>query len=282
MLEVMANGGLGNQMFQYAFLCYLQSAGNDVELNISDFQVHSHHNGFELERIFGITGPYNYSVSKIGTNNNSLFIRSLKKLLHARIVNQNEYYENINLSNIPLKKIEQNILFYGYWQNKKYLKCVREKLKSDFSFPTLNDKNKVLYEKIKNKDSVSVHIRRGDYLKDESLSSICDIVYYKEAIKLCQKRIDDPVFVFFSDDIKWCRDNFHNLKAIFVDWNTGVESYRDMQMMSLCSHNIIANSTFSFWGAWLNNNMEKIVIAPVKWTTSFGSKRICEDNWILI
>lgn len=282
MLEVMANGGLGNQMFQYAFLCYLQSVGNDVKLNISDFQVHRHHNGFELERIFGITGPYNYSISKIGTNNNSLFIRSLKKLLHARIVNENEYYENKIFSNIPLKKIEQNILFYGYWQDKKYLECVREKLKSDFSFPTLNDKNKVLYEKLKNKDSVSVHVRRGDYLKDESISSICDTEYYKEAIKLCQKRIDDPVFVFFSDDIKWCRENFHNLKAVFVDWNAGLESYRDMQMMSLCSHNIIANSTFSFWGAWLNNNMEKIVIAPVKWTTSFGSKRICEDNWILI
>src|SRR5690606_38192956 len=145
---------------------------------------------------------------------------------------------------------------------------VAEELREHFQFPQITDiKNKELIQHIQQRNSVSLHVRRGDYLiaSNQHLGSICDNAYYEKAITYINEKTDSPLFVIFSNDIPWCKETFNNIDAIFVDWNTGNQSYIDMQLMSLCKHNIIANSSFSWWGAWLNNNPDKIVVSPNKW-----------------
>jgi hypothetical protein len=135
-------------------------------------------------------------------------------------------------------------------------------------------------------NSISIHVRRGDYLNHESYKNICGLNYYCSAIRYIKTLIMDPFFIVFSDDILWCKENLNNIlsdtSVIYVDWNTGKESYKDMQLISNCKHNIIANSSFSWWGAWLNTFPNKIIIAPKKWlnTNIESTPRIA--NWLLM
>ena len=121
-----------------------------------------------------------------------------------------------------------------------------------------------------------MHIRRGDYLQINNGTIVLPISYYHMAIKMMLKRVKDPTFLFFSDDMEWVKENIHVPNAIYVDWNTGKESWQDMYLMSMCNHNIIANSSFSWWGAWLNNHKDKIVVSP-KW-----DEEIIPEEWIQV
>lgn len=122
---------------------------------------------------------------------------------------------------------------------------------------------------IKSCNAVSLHIRRGDYISNATTNTIhgtCNLDYYKRAVEYIKKNSVSPIFFIFSDDIDWVKDNLHlNEKHYYIDWNNADTNYEDMRLMSLCKHNVIANSSFSWWGAWLNNNPKKIVIAPQKW-----------------
>jgi len=172
---------------------------------------------------------------------------------------------------------QDNILFNGYFQSEKYLD--RElilKLYSidDISLEYINDKYKNIIS-----NSVSIHVRRGDYLNKYDKHPVQDINYYNLAMKYFR---DYKKFIIFSDDIEWCKTNFIGDQFIFIE---GEHDYIDLWLMSLCDHNIIANSSFSWWGAWLNQNINKKVIAPKNW---FGPKKkldtidlYCKD-WILI
>ena len=126
-------------------------------------------------------------------------------------------------------------------------------------------------------NSVCVHVRRGDYAAARSYHSFFGLLpkeYYEKAIAKIKNEADGPTFYFFSDDPAWCRATFTGLKAEFIDHNAGEQAHKDMVLMSSCRHNIIANSSFSWWGAWLNNNPEKIVAAPASW---FKSNRVNSD-----
>ena len=126
-----------------------------------------------------------------------------------------------------------------------------------------------ILNEIENSNSISIHIRRGDYMSPENYNMygcIATPTYYKKAIKVIEEKVENPTFFVFSNDMDWVKKNIQiNSRVFYIDINSGNGSYKDMQLMSNCKHNIIANSSFSWWGAWLNENKNKIVIAPKKW-----------------
>ncbi|MDO5424823.1 MAG: alpha-1,2-fucosyltransferase [Eubacteriales bacterium] len=221
MLEVKVFGGLGNQMFQYAFYRYLLQ-NNDVMLNISDYLVHRHHQGFELDRVFNLSGSYyNKEESHIAIHANSVIIRLLQKLLRARIAREAEYYEHKEVSFVPDIQFHTDVYFVGFWQDVRYVEPIKADLLKDFSFAKLDKRNADFMNSIADRETVSVHVRRGDYLTSASLGNVCNNEYYSKAIEFIQEHVKNPLFVFFSDDIEWCKENFNHIDAKYVDWNSG-------------------------------------------------------------
>jgi hypothetical protein len=269
-------GGLGNQMFQYA-------AGRALSLHINkrlivdvqDFNQYKLHNGYELERTFNINNKASlhqlesvlgkwrsntYIRKKISTKKSLSFLTGSKMIVEP----QTSYWNN-------LFDVNDNAYLVGYWQTEKYFKSIENVIRSDFTFaPPISKINFEWATLIKRSNSVSIHIRRGDIASNhEALAfhGLCSIEYYERAICYMQNNIENPIFYVFSDDISWVKKSldFGSSDYHFVDNNIGKESYNDMRLMSLCRHNIIANSSFSWWGAWLNNNDNKLVITPEKW-----------------
>jgi hypothetical protein len=178
----------------------------------------------------------------------------------------------------------------GHFQNEKYFESVTKTIRKDFTFPRLPEGAlKNLGNAIIKSNSVSIHVRRGDYLlkKNMEVHGILPITYYNDAMNQILKKIKDPLFFIFSDDIEWAKKHLmiHN-NSTFIEPIPNKPDYIDMQLMSLCKHNIIANSSFSWWGAWLNNNSEKIVIAPTKWfqipEMNELHKNIVPSSWLKI
>ena len=144
-----------------------------------------------------------------------------------------------------------------------------------------------LLGELKKKFSCSLHVRRGDYLKDPDFCGICDLDYYKKAVETVLSKTKKQVtFLVFSNDINWCKENladdFAGNEVIYVDWNTGKDSYKDMYLMSQCQANIIANSSFSWWGAYLNESPNKLVVSPLRYKNKDMGFKIPLDDWICI
>ena len=281
---VKINGGLGNQMFQFAFYKALQhSNNNDVFIDLSAYQgkqfqdgINLLHNGFELPELFSITyqeAPLK-DVKKLSTQPTNLLNRVLRKYFTKKthFIDKNFGFNEELIS----KPLPSNIYLEGYWQTEKYFSNIKDEILRDFSFKTpLSKKNLDILEDA-GTETVSIHIRRGDYLKTQTLN-VCSKDYYLNAIKLLFSKANPKSILVFSDDIPWCKSDLkleeyitnilklNNIKIFYIDWNTGKDSYQDMQLMSKCKYHIIANSSFSWWGAYLDPNPEKIVIAPSVW-----------------
>ena len=177
----------------------------------------------------------------------------------------------------------------GFWQTEKYFKNNQKIIRTDFTFTTnLDERNQNLAAKIILGESVSIHFRRGDYLSQLSASAIhqvCSLEFYKKAVELILQKVSNPHFFIFSDDIEWVKNNFIIASQhTFVDNNKDAMSFCDLKLMSLCKHNIIANSSFSWWGAWLNCNSSKIVISPKDWfrDKSYETTDLIPESWIRI
>lgn len=264
-------GGLGNQMFQYALYCELLMKGKDVKLSLRHFEdiekgkwrnIPQHGKKFLLNEIFNIeyqlaTRKETKKLGSIGTDFMSRFIYKLgyRKKTHIK--------EDMLMPISKQKLIEiEDAFLEGYWQDFSLFDDAYDMIRSQLKFTKkLNDKNYNMVKQIESTESVSIHVRRGDYLKS-SLYAKLDEDYYLNAIRYIKKHIDNTVFYCFSDDIEWCRELFSRYNVTYIDWNKGEDSYIDMQLMSLCKHNIIANSSFSVWAAWLNTNKKKYVIRP--------------------
>jgi hypothetical protein len=179
----------------------------------------------------------------------------------------------------------KDVYLNGYWQSEYYFEPIKGILRKEFTLKeVLIGQNAELAERIKNSNSVSLHIRRGDYVDNKEVSEFhgtCSPEYYKKAIEFLKAKGDLEVFVF-SDDIQWAKENLRADKINFVAQNN--PGYIDMNLMALCKHNIIANSSFSWWAAWLNQSPSKIVIAPQKWFADPGRQTpdIYPKNWIKI
>ncbi len=282
-------GGLGNQMFQYSF--YLAMKKNVKEkwsIDISFFDLNNIHNGYELKKIFKIREEE----VKIYNNKNIVkrillkILREIGKKMGYVYTEQREISPIENLEYINSKK--RIVFFSGNWISEKYFLGIEEIIQKIFIFPKITEKENLdIKEKIELSEAVSIHVRRGDYLEDKIYSELIDIEYYKKAIEIIKSKIKSPVFFIFSNDIGWCKENLtFNDEVYYINWNNKEKSFRDMQLMSLCKHNIIPHSTFSWWGAWLNKNPKKIVIAPETWFNPKYCKIKTEDivpnNWIKI
>lgn len=287
---ILLQGGLGNQMFQYAFYLTLKQKNTNTKCDSSIVKIQNDHNGYELYNVFNIkteTSKATYIITKVlnRLKPHKYIIHLISTLFKIRLINDSipsEYKPEI---------LETNMESYylGYWQSEKYFKSISEIIKSTFTFNILrlSQESKSISEEIQNTISVSIHIRRGDYLskKYENLyGGICTTEYYTKAINYILKKAPNCKFYIFSDDIKWVQENLYNLIAnkTFVDFNKGENSWQDMYLMSICKHNIIANSTFSWWAAWLNSNKNKIVITPNKFLNLGNSKDLIPEDWIKI
>jgi hypothetical protein len=136
---------------------------------------------------------------------------------------------------------------------------------------------------IEETNSVSIHIRRGDFLlEEEKFGNICTPQYYGKAITEIGRRVETPVFFFFSDDMKWVRENMRIPHPYYIDWNRGKDSWQDMFLMSKCKHHIIANSTFSWWGAWLNPSPQKVVVTPGRFLNNMDTPDLIPDSWVKV
>jgi hypothetical protein len=262
-------GGLGNQMFQYSFYQSLLNKGVDAYLDLSEFKTYKLHNGFELERIFDLSSVRIASateVEKYTDRKKDFLSRKRRKLFGSKRSHIREH----RFMPAMLHK-HNNLYLDGYWQSAEYFSHIEFLIRDEFRFDDdYCEENTKLIEKARQTESVSIHIRRGDYISNpkvyESYGHLCDLDYYNKAIAIIKSKIENPTFFVFSNDMNWVKDNIELPRTTeFVNLNQGVDSFRDMQIMSECRHNIIANSSFSWWGAWLNNNPTKTVIAPTPW-----------------
>ena len=277
--------GLGNQMFQYAFAKTWQTLTDDkVLLDISHFKLENLHNGFELANLFDIDIDIasENEVKKIATIPDSFLNRIRRKFL----TKPTHYIENENLIDKNVFTYKGDHYFEGYWQNEKYFEPIKQNISSIFTFKKPLNEKTAETEKLITSKTASIHIRRGDYLlKMNSFLNVCDAAYYVKALSILQNKAEIDRIIVFSDDSQWCRENldFGNIPAIYADWNKASDSWQDMYLMSRCMYNIIPNSSFSWWAAYLNPNPTKIVIAPEIWKKTAGNtKKELPENWIKI
>lgn len=173
----------------------------------------------------------------------------------------------------------------GYWQTEQYFYNIKDSIRQDFKFIGKWDHRNSGYKSdMESSNSVSIHVRRGDYLKQKrTFGGICTEEYYRNAINYIRSQTNDVKWFVFSNDLLWCRQFFSGLdKVIFVEGNTGESSYMDMILMQHCRHHIIANSSFSWWGAWLSQRTDGITVSPHKWLNSSATRDVWAKGWIKI
>lgn len=278
MLILNTNSQLGNQMFQYALYRKLMQLGREVKLDVSYYDQRPEHYGLDIFKVpIRTATAKEIAISK--DEYRSVFSRLRRKFFGKRVSIVNEIDTKSMAYNDAVFKRKKGYL-YGYWQSERYFSDIRSILLNDFRFPQLNDsKNLELLEKIQSSISVSIHVRRGDYIGGFPLM---DEAYYKNAMNYILKKYENVFFIVFSNDIVWCRENVTFNNGIFVDWNNGKESWKDMFLMTQCKHNIIANSSFSWWGAWLNQNENKVIIAPSVWLYHAETPDIHCEGWKIL
>lgn len=273
-------GGLGNQMFCYAFykkMC-LEYPHKEFLMDITDIWDGRYKRGAEFLHVFpririneATPAEVRYVEHKITftyRGKGSRILRKIVDFINSKyMISQKKYcvteteFEKWGRK-IPIDAWENITYFEGYWQNVAYYEPYIDELRRDFQFTRLKDKKNIeLMKEIETAESVSVHIRRGDYVGE--ILDILDTEYYTDIIKNIKRERPHSWFYFFSNDAEYVKKEYAWLKEkTIVEHNSGLESFRDMQLMSACKNNIIANSTFSIWAAILNNNPDKTVYYP--------------------
>jgi len=287
------NGGLGNQMFQYAAGRALSLERCDsLRVNVSDFAGCNLHNGFELKRIFNCAAEMAGEADMrgiLGWQSSSCIRRIILRPSMA-VFRRKEFVCEPHFHYWPeINHVPRDSFLVGYWQSEKYFKTYASAVRADFTFtPPLTDVNAELSEQIARVNAISLHVRRGDFLSNPvnmNKHGVCPLNYYKEAISYIAERVEAPHWFIFSDDMDWVRKNLKiDSPCRHVVHNSGPESYNDMRLMSLCRHHIIANSSFGWWGAWLNPGREKIVVAPKRWFNDYAADTgdLLPEGWVAL
>lgn len=283
-------GGLGNQLFQYAIGRSLAICKNTIFK--MDISFYSSNENKKLNRKY-LLDKFNISES-IASNNELKEIVKKKHLKRAILRNvckrQIPYYkENIVVEQTlsfdkNLFNINKNTILEGYWPNEKYFLPIQHILQKEFILqkeyitPLFSEYQSA----INSKNAISIHIRRTDYLNMDdgthNLFGICDLEYYNNAINFILSKVDNPFFYIFTDDAKWVVANFKLDYPFYIISENKFQDYEELQLMSFCKHNIIANSTFSWWGAWLNKYQNKIIVAPQKWYNNENYQEFYEKS----
>lgn len=256
-------GGLGNQMYQYAYGRKLMIKDKkDVIFDISFFR--GAKDAIDINRPF-LLDKFNITNSVKFQNIKENFIKRTIKKIVSKITGE-----------------------YGFYQSEKYFKDIEDTVRKEFTLKEAmsQEAQKISSEIFNSKNSISVHIRRGDYITNKNTNNhhgTCGLDYYENAIKYIKEKTEFPIFFVFSDDIAWVKENLNLENAIYVS-DPNIPDYEELILMSECKHHIIANSSFSWWGAWLNPDKNKIVIAPKQWLTKKTSNEldILPKSWVQI
>lgn len=280
-------GGLGNQMFQYAVGRHLAYKNKTkLKLDISGFK------SYKLRRYE--LGCFN--IVEDFANDIDIKIFNLKRGLERRFnilkkLNKNILYtEKVKFKFDPeVLKCKGNIYLNGSWQSEKYFKDIETDIRREFTvkIPQIGKNKKIARQISSCKSPVSLHMRRGDYVFNPHTNQIlgtCTLDYYYRCVKYLARRVMNPHFFVFGDDPKWARNNLKlSYPTTFIDHNCPDKGYEDLRLMSQCKHHIIANSSFSWWGAWLAKNKNKIILVPKKWLNiNLKTPDLLPNNWIKI
>ena len=285
MIIVRVYGGLGNQLFQYAIGKKFSIKQQKVlKLDIYDFDKYKLRN-FELFKFkINCDIANKKEIAKYRIENKILDkICSKLSSFGFRLISEKYYEQNDYVLDTLLLKNHNIKYLQGYWQSYKYFDDIRDILSQEFSLKcNLGGKNLEILHMIQSSNSISIHIRRGDYLK-HSIYEKLSINYYLNAVKYINDRVENAVFFVFSDDLTWVKKNLNLDNAIYVGVNNADSAEYDLELMKNCQHNIIANSSFSWWAAWLNSNKNKIVITPNRWVTYIDNlDDLLPSDWIRI
>jgi len=280
MIVVDLAGGLGNQMFQYAFGRHLSHKYNvPVFLSKSIYNNHLSNRTFDLD-IFRLN-------PQVVSDYSALRPFARKEVL---CMTEEQFHFDINALD-PLDDVDPLpnplIIISGYWQSEKYFKPIEPIIRSEFTFMNgLSGKWLDLYHHITSIDAVMINVRRGDYLNSLDYHGVVSLEYLYEGIDRCRKSIRKPYFFVFSDDMDWCRKNLKDLPDLFF---VGEEYYDNkfqsyLQLMIACKHFIVSNSSFAWWAAWLCPSTEKIVFAPKRWftTNTLDTRDLLPESWITL
>lgn len=274
MIIVKLYGGLGNQMFQYATgVALSKSLRTNLYLDLGWFE--------EIKNSKGATRRV-YELDGLGIQPRAFsFFDRLDYRFHPPLI----FKEHSLLYQPEFKALKGNVLLDGYWQSYKYFEDYRRDVLRVYNLSTSRSSvNQKLLSAIESSNSISIHVRRGDYTQKagRSYHGLMPISYYRRAISIMRRSITKPSLFVFSDDIKWCKDNVRfGLPTAYIDNNGPNKGVDDMKLMAACRHNIIANSSFGWWAAWLNQSPGQKVIAPKKWfaDAKLNSKDIIPPAW---
>lgn len=284
MINLKIKGGLGNQLFQYAAARSL-AIKNNVGINI-DYSYYAH-SGPDTPRqylldLFKVKVADNHSANAVYEKINLLH-RVLRKLgIKTRLYLKKYYFENGVGFDSKVLKFKDHIWLTGFFQSYKYFEdisdVIREEFKLRAEFRASSD--------ITESESVFVHVRRGDYVSNNAASrffGLCSLDYYERAVGIMKEKLTSPKFFVFSDDIAWARNNLKIDGAVYVS-DGRLQDFEELSLMSQCHHAITANSSFSWWGAWLISNPDKIVITPKQWFADrkASASDLILDNWLKI
>lgn len=282
-------GGLGNQMFQYAAIRALSlERGIDFCVDF-DCPYKNVKYKYELDKFIINTNKAN-CIQLLYSKPKRKIAKRIYRLLGLNINGRLVIEKKDFIYDSSFFLVDDFSYLSGFWQTEKYFIKFANQIRRDFEFRDPPDEiNFEIITEMNHKNAVSVHIRRGDYVEFTEINKVhgvCGYEYYRKAIDLIKLKVIEPHFYFFSDDIDWVKEHlrFDDINATYIGHNVGSKSFEDMRLMSNCSHNIIANSSFSWWGAWLNKNPEKIVVAPLKWMNDSinSNSDLIPDGWIKI
>jgi len=288
-------GGLGNQLFQYACGRALTlDSGKKLVLDISRFDSHRRNetpwpyalSDFHIKAQVGLS-PFQGRLLKASGKKRGLKKKIAQLLFPVTHVTEAGF---VYQEAARATALTGAYFFDGYWQSAKYFDHQRTALLDDLQLTQpLSARSQALLDKISlSSSSVALHIRRGDYVTNASANAVhgtCTIDYYLNAMSHMENTFVAPVFFVFSDDIEWAKSNLGNKHSmVFANYDQNVPAHEDMHLISACQHQVIANSSFSWWGAWLNRNPDKIVIAPQKWfqDAKLDTRDLVPDAWVKI
>ena len=284
---VKIHSGLGNQMFQYAFYLALRHHRPETKIDTSVYRYRPSHNGYELDRVFGVQADYasireRNQLADVGKEWYAVLRRAFGWIhsTNGQVVHEPDPAQGWQPDILNL----ENSYFDGYWQTERYWSELKEEVRTAFTFklPLPKEAQITAHQITTDPNSVSVHIRRGDYLKARRIDdyAVCNADYYRKAVNYMQTQITSPHFYVFSDEPEWGRtQGLFPEDTVFISGHTGEQAWIDMQLMSLCRHHIIANSSFSWWGAWLGQQPETIVVAPNPWFHHRSRPDILPAQW---
>lgn len=273
-------GGLGNQMFIYAFYMKMKRLFPNTRIDLSDMMHYHVHNGYELHRIFQQLPEDEFCMPQKTK-------KVIEFLFFKTILERKQ--DLTTLRAFFKRRLWPLVYFKGFYQDERYFKDIEDEVRGAFAFNTAfcNEKTQRMLRQIEaDEDAVSLHVRRGDYLQPSvwrNTGCVCQLPYYRDAVRQLEERLPrTPHYYVFSDDIEWATAHLPLKNATFITWNKADESWQDMLLMSRCRHHVICNSTFSWWGAWLNPRRDKIVMAPARWSALAEMPYICPKDWTLV